>query len=84
MAVEQNATEDANRLPPRGALAPKSGSQKLKVGIVGAGIGGLMAAVALLEGGHDVEVSSREPSMPLSGNHWGILWIADFLRVPDV
>lgn len=44
-------------LPPSNSFAPIDGALKLKIGIIGAGIGGLMAAIGLLECGHDVEVS---------------------------
>lgn len=41
---------------PPNHFAPGANHQKLQVGIVGAGIAGLTAAVALLQSGHDVEV----------------------------
>ena len=44
---------------PPNHFAPKDGDQKLDIGIVGAGIAGLTAAVALLQCGHNVEVSGR-------------------------
>lgn len=37
-------------------FAPKSGDKVLNVGIVGAGIAGLAAAIALVQMGHNVEV----------------------------
>jgi len=37
-------------------FAPVENALKLKIGIVGAGISGLMTAIGLLECGHDVEV----------------------------
>ena len=37
-------------------FAPKDGSQKLDVAIIGAGIAGLTAAIALLQSGHHVQV----------------------------
>ncbi|KAF4422340.1 6-hydroxynicotinate 3-monooxygenase [Colletotrichum fructicola] len=46
-------------LPPRGTLTPKDSHKNMRVGIVGAGIGGLMAAITLLEGGHEVEVFEK-------------------------
>lgn len=44
------------RLPPN-SFAPKEGHQPLDVAVVGAGIAGLMAAIALSQSGHNVEVS---------------------------
>jgi hypothetical protein len=38
-------------------FAPRLGDKTLDVGIVGAGIAGLAAAIALVQAGHDVEVS---------------------------
>ena len=38
-------------------FAPKPGHQALNIGIIGAGIAGLNAAVALLQSGHNVEES---------------------------
>ena len=38
-------------------FAPKTGDQILNIGIVGAGIAGLAAAIALVQSGHNVEVS---------------------------
>ncbi|KAI1858294.1 uncharacterized protein JN550_012825 [Neoarthrinium moseri] len=49
-------------LPPREALAPDADTKILKVGIVGAGIGGLAAAMTLLADGHDVEIFERSES----------------------
>lgn len=62
MAVE-HVGEDLYWLPPRAALAPKDNSKTLQVGVIGAGIGGFMAAIALLESGHDVEVGEFTPSV---------------------
>ncbi len=48
-------------LPPVEAVAPRNDDQILNVGIVGAGIGGLTAAIALAESGHNVEASIPNP-----------------------
>lgn len=45
---------------PPNSFAPKPGSKKLDVAIIGAGIAGLSAAVALLQSGHNVEVNSND------------------------
>jgi cation diffusion facilitator CzcD-associated flavoprotein CzcO len=37
-------------------MTPGSGERRLDVGIIGAGIAGLGAAIALGQAGHDVEV----------------------------
>lgn len=44
-------------LPPPDAFIPRPGDVSLDVGIVGAGIAGLSAAIALTRSGHRVEVS---------------------------
>lgn len=41
---------------PPGYFAPGPGDQILNIGIVGAGIAGLAAAIALVQSGHNVEV----------------------------
>lgn len=43
---------------PPNNFAPKPGHQKLDIAIIGAGIAGLLAAVALVQSGHNVEVIS--------------------------
>lgn len=55
---------DMYGLPSVEAVAPRNGDQTLTVGIVGAGISGLTAAIALAESGHDVEASAL-PSGPV-------------------
>ena len=50
------AKQDQFWVPPLNSFAPVENALKLKIGIVGAGIGGLMTAIGLLECGHDVEV----------------------------
>ena len=47
-------------------FAPKPGNQRFEVAIIGAGIAGLTAAIALLQSGHNVEVSNNE--VPRSNN----------------
>ncbi|KAK1489646.1 hypothetical protein CTAM01_11085 [Colletotrichum tamarilloi] len=54
-----NTRDERWRLPPRKALHPTEKSERLQIGIIGAGIGGLMAAITLLESGHDVEIYER-------------------------
>ncbi|KAJ9615479.1 hypothetical protein H2200_001554 [Cladophialophora chaetospira] len=44
---------------PPDIFAPKPGDQILDIGIVGAGIAGLAAAIALVQSGHNVEVYER-------------------------
>ncbi|KAK1633963.1 hypothetical protein BDP81DRAFT_494325 [Colletotrichum phormii] len=58
MTSYYNTRDERWRHPPRTALNPEA-NQKLHIGIIGAGIGGLMAAIALLESGHDVEIYER-------------------------
>jgi hypothetical protein len=41
---------------PPDQFAPRPGDQVLDIGIVGAGIAGLAAAIALVQSGHNVEV----------------------------
>lgn len=41
---------------PKGIFAPNAGDTTLSVGIIGAGIAGLSAAIGLSRSGHDVEV----------------------------
>ena len=41
---------------PSNHFAPKSSHQKLDIAIIGAGIAGLITAVALVQSGHNVEV----------------------------
>jgi NADPH-dependent 2,4-dienoyl-CoA reductase/sulfur reductase-like enzyme len=41
---------------PRDYFAPKTGHQSLDIAIIGAGIAGLLTAVALAQSGHNVEV----------------------------
>ncbi|KAK1716217.1 hypothetical protein BDP67DRAFT_267539 [Colletotrichum lupini] len=54
-----NTRDERWRLPPRKAIHPTEKSERLQIGIIGAGIGGLMAAITLLESGHDVEIYER-------------------------
>ena len=51
-------------------FAPKTGDQILNIGVVGAGIAGLAAAIALVQSGHNVEVSSslHDVSYPALSN----------------
>ncbi|KAF3070005.1 3-hydroxybenzoate 6-hydroxylase 1 [Trichoderma lentiforme] len=57
----QNKDADGDRfwLPHRQDLAPKKGAKSLNVGIIGAGIAGLTAAIAMSQSGHDVEIFER-------------------------
>ena len=41
---------------PPDEFAPRPGDQVLDIGIIGAGIAGLAAAIALVQSGHNVEV----------------------------
>ena len=43
---------------PPNNFAPKPGHQKLDIAVIGAGIAGLLTAVALVQSGHNVEVES--------------------------
>ena len=43
---------------PPNSFAPKPGHQELDIAIIGAGIAGLLTAVALVQSGHHVEVRS--------------------------
>jgi len=45
---------------PANYFAPKPGNQALDIGIVGAGIAGLTAAVALVQSGHNVEACQQQ------------------------
>lgn len=45
---------------PPNNFAPSPGSKKLDIAIIGAGIAGLSAAVALLQSGHNVEVNPND------------------------
>lgn len=56
------ADEYYQPLPPN-SLAPCSGSEKLEVAIIGAGIAGLSAAIALTQSGHNVEVRTEQLRM---------------------
>ncbi|KAF5962979.1 salicylate hydroxylase [Fusarium bulbicola] len=59
MATSLNIEDDLYWLPsPISASQCKTG-KSLQVGIVGAGIGGLVASIALLDAGHDVEIYER-------------------------
>ncbi len=46
-------------LPPN-TFAPKEGHQALEIAVIGAGIAGLMAAIALSQSGHNVEASRTQ------------------------
>lgn len=52
------ADEYYKAFPPN-YFAPKPGHQALEIGIVGAGIAGLAAAVALVQSGHNVEAGQQ-------------------------
>lgn len=45
---------------PPNYFAPKPGNQVLDIGIIGAGIAGLTAAVALVQSGHNVEACQSQ------------------------
>lgn len=47
--------------PPKDIFAPKAGERRLSIGIIGAGIAGLSAAIGLTKSGHDVEVRTPFP-----------------------
>ncbi|KZL68492.1 salicylate protein [Colletotrichum incanum] len=59
MTILNDSQDGSYRLPSRAALEPIDTVKSLKIGIVGAGIGGLIAAVALLKSGHDVEMFEK-------------------------
>lgn len=48
---------------PPNYFAPKPGNQALDIGIIGAGIAGLTAAVALVQSGHNVEAGQQRGSI---------------------
>ena len=45
---------------PANTFAPKEGHHALDVAVIGAGIAGLMAAIALSQSGHNVEASQTQ------------------------
>ncbi|GKT91308.1 salicylate hydroxylase [Colletotrichum tofieldiae] len=59
MTIHNDSQGESYHLPPKAALEPKDAGEVLKIGIIGAGIGGLMAAVTLLKSGHDVEIFEK-------------------------
>ena len=48
---------------PADRFAPKTGDRILQIGIIGAGIAGLSAAIALTQSGHNVEVSEIQTNL---------------------
>ncbi|TDZ65231.1 3-hydroxybenzoate 6-hydroxylase 1 [Colletotrichum trifolii] len=53
------SARDLPPVHPHGGLNADAHSRPMKVGIVGAGIGGLMAAITLLDNGHEVEIFEK-------------------------
>jgi NADPH-dependent 2,4-dienoyl-CoA reductase/sulfur reductase-like enzyme len=64
MAASLNIEDDLYWLPSPASASKCETGKSLKVAVIGAGIGGLMAAITLLDAGHDVEVRLLNSRMP--------------------